>query len=71
MKAQLTIAGLILIMTAELFSSILLYTQANVLDVQAKAIVRGTPKQTLPQKCAPYYNDGTDNWKACMGVDYK
>ena len=29
-----------------------------------------TPRQTLPQKCAKYYNDGTENWINCMGVGY-
>ena len=28
-------------------------------------------KQTLPQKCQVFYNDGTDRWKDCMGVEYK
>lgn len=23
-----------------------------------------------PTICAPYYNDGTDRWKDCMGVGY-
>lgn len=24
-----------------------------------------------PTECEQYYNDGTDNWKECMGVGYK
>jgi hypothetical protein len=32
---------------------------------------RPTPQQTLPQKCAEFYNDGTDQWIDCMGVGYK
>jgi len=28
-------------------------------------------KQTLPQKCQVFYNDGTDRWRECMGVEYK
>ena len=28
-------------------------------------------RQSLPQKCAPYYNDGTEQWIDCMGVGYK
>ena len=25
----------------------------------------------LPSECEKYYNDGTDQWKECMGVGYK
>ena len=25
---------------------------------------------SLPQKCKPYYNDGTERWIDCMGVGY-
>ena len=25
----------------------------------------------LPSECEKYYEDGTDNWKDCMGVGYK
>ena len=25
---------------------------------------------TLPEKCRPYYGDGTDRWINCMGVGY-
>ena len=25
----------------------------------------------LPSECQQYYNDGTDQWKECMGVGYK
>jgi len=28
-------------------------------------------RQTLPQKCQQYYNNGTDEWIDCMGVGYK
>lgn len=26
---------------------------------------------SLPEKCAPYYNDSTDQWAECMGVGPK
>lgn len=26
---------------------------------------------TLPEVCRPYYNDGTDRWKDCIGVGLK
>lgn len=26
---------------------------------------------SLPEKCAPYYNDGTERWIDCMGVGYQ
>ncbi len=26
------------------------------------------PELTLPQKCAQYYDDGSDRWIDCMGV---
>lgn len=26
---------------------------------------------SLPEKCRPYYNDGTDRWIECMGVGRK
>jgi len=29
-----------------------------------------TEREHLPSKCEQYYNDGTDRWKDCMGVDY-
>ena len=28
-------------------------------------------RQSLPEKCAPYYQDGTDAWINCMGVGYR
>lgn len=27
--------------------------------------------KSLPEKCQPFYNDGTDQWKDCMGVGFK
>lgn len=29
------------------------------------------PKQSLPAKCRPFYNDGTGRWIECMGVGLK
>lgn len=29
-----------------------------------------TEENHLPTKCRPFYNDGTDRWKDCMGVGY-
>jgi len=26
---------------------------------------------TLPEKCRKFYNDGTDRWVNCIGVEYK
>jgi len=28
-------------------------------------------RQSLPEKCRPYYGDGTDAWINCMGVGYR
>ena len=30
-----------------------------------------TERRHLPAECQPYYNDGTDRWKECMGVGPK
>lgn len=36
-----------------------------------EVIEKETERRHLPTQCAVYYNDGTDNWKECMGVGYK
>lgn len=43
---------------------------ANVTREQADEL-RLQQKQSLPDKCAVYYDDGTDRWKECMGVGLK
>jgi len=32
---------------------------------------RKRQRQSLPQKCAKFYADGTERWIDCMGVGYK
>lgn len=38
--------------------------------VEPAAVVK-QEREHLPTKCAPYYNDGTDQWIECMGVGRK
>jgi len=33
--------------------------------------LEGKNKVTRAQLCRPYYNDGTDRWLKCMGVEKK
>ena len=41
--------------------------------VAADARVMETPIEPtpLPERCAEFYNNGTDEWKDCMGVGLK
>lgn len=32
---------------------------------------RASAYQSLPEKCSPYYGDGSGRWPECMGVGYK
>lgn len=38
---------------------------------QEEDIVLRTTQQSLPEKCSPYYGDGSGRWPECMGVGYK
>lgn len=38
---------------------------------QEEDIVLRTTRQTLPEKCSPYYGDGSGRWAECMGVGPK
>ena len=52
------------------FTYAVLETASDSQDIQ----VKDQQKQevnTLPQKCAPFYNNGTDDWIECMGVGKK
>lgn len=71
MKMQLTIAGTALILTTELVACFILAAQGAVFDMQGAAATRSTAGQNLAGICKRYYNDGTDRWKTCMGVELK
>jgi hypothetical protein len=33
-------------------------------------VVHTVKTESLPVRCRPYYNDGTERWAECMGVGY-
>jgi hypothetical protein len=57
--------GLMMVMSA------LIMAQWHTEGVELVAeIVVVEPIPSLPVKCRPYYNDGTERWINCMGVGY-
>lgn len=54
---------------------------AMFVNLSARAVDTANPPQPasdtslryhhLPTVCAPFYNDGTDRWRECMGVGKK
>lgn len=56
------LVGYLIVVTV--FDAVLSTTEAH-RHVHANAM------DTRPEMCYHYYNDGTDQWKECMGVEYK
>lgn len=54
-----------------LFAVLVVATAAESGKVVDETPAPDSRRAPLPVRCAPYYNDGTDRWKDCMGVGYK
>lgn len=67
-----------LFVTALLIALMMIVSSAYVIfsawfwnKAQNEDIVLRTTQQPLPEKCSPYYGDGSGRWPECMGVGYK
>jgi hypothetical protein len=64
-----------LIVVFAIFGSITYAVIATASELQYtvvyQEVIVKNEKQTLPQKCQPYYNNGTNEWINCMGVGLK
>lgn len=65
----------VVIMSASVASAIGTVRMANILEAAYEERMAMPEVQvrepTLPEICAPLYNNGTEDWITCMGVGYK
>lgn len=60
-----TMAMLLLLFTCAVLSAV----QEHVIADTASSALRAVKlRNELPQSCAQFYNDGTDQWIECIGV---
>jgi len=51
--------------------SFIMYRLDHMPAVECSSHTHMKVEKTLPEKCHPFYNDGTGRWAECMGVGPK